>query len=72
VQTVDPRGAGDSMTAGIAAALCRGEDLLSAARLGAAAGGLNVTRRGLATGSRPEIERLMEHVQIEPAEEAER
>jgi 1-phosphofructokinase len=69
VETVDPRGAGDSMTAGVAAALARGEDLLRAARLGAAAGGLNVTRRGLATGSRSEIERLTDHVEVHPLEE---
>jgi 1-phosphofructokinase len=69
VETVDPRGAGDSMTAGLAAALARGEDLRTAARLGAAAGGLNVTRRGLATGRRSEIERLTAHVEIRPLEE---
>jgi 1-phosphofructokinase len=66
VETVDHRGAGDSMTAGIAAGLCRGEDVITAVRLGAAAGGLNVTRRGLATGNRREIERLMRHVDIRP------
>ena len=69
VEAVDPHGAGDSMTAGVAAALARGEDLDSAVRLGAAAGGLNATRRGLATGIRSDIERLMEHVVIGPLEE---
>jgi 1-phosphofructokinase len=69
VESVDPKGAGDSMTAGVAAALARGEDLNSAVRLAAAAGGLNVTRRGLATGTRSEIERLTEHVEIRSLEE---
>ena len=35
------------------------------AALGAAAGALNVTRRGLATGRRAEIERLAAHVEID-------
>jgi len=61
---VDHRGAGDSMTAGLAAGLARGLDLRDALRLGAAAAGLNVTRRGLATGERREIERLAGHVEL--------
>ena len=61
------RGAGDSMTAGIAAALARGEGFDVALRLGAAAGGLNVTRHGLASGHRQEIERLAAHVALRPA-----
>ena len=65
LEVVDHRGAGDSMTAGLAAALARGHDLLAALRLGAAAAGLNVTRRGLATGERREIERLADHVELE-------
>lgn len=62
---VDHRGAGDSMTAGIAVALGRGEPVLDAVRLGAAAGALNVTRRGLGTGRRTEIERFAAQVRIE-------
>jgi 1-phosphofructokinase len=69
VESLDARGGGDSMTAGMAAALARGESLDSAVRLAAAAGSLNVTRRGLATGTRSEIERLKEHVEVRPLEE---
>jgi 1-phosphofructokinase len=62
---VDHRGTGDSMTAGIAVALGRDEPVLDAVRLGAAAGTLNVTRRGLGTGRRTEIERFAAQVRIE-------
>jgi 1-phosphofructokinase len=65
LSTVDPRGAGDSMTAGISVALGRGSPVLEAVRLGAAAGTLNVTRRGLGTGRRAEIERFAAQVEIE-------
>jgi 1-phosphofructokinase len=64
----DHRGAGDSLTAGIAATLAAGGDLVEGLRLGAAAGALNVTRRGLATGRRAEIERLAVHVEISALE----
>jgi len=66
VEVVDHRGAGDSMTAGLAAGLARGMELLDALRLGAAAAGLNVTRRGLATGERREIERLAGPIELRP------
>jgi 1-phosphofructokinase len=66
VEVVDHRGAGDSLTAGLAAGLARGMDLLDALRLGAAAAVLNVTRRGLATGDRREIERLAAHIELHP------
>jgi 1-phosphofructokinase len=65
LQVVDHRGAGDSMTAGVAAGLAKGHDMLYALRLGAAAAALNVTRRGLATGDRREIERLADHIELE-------
>ncbi|MCA5893962.1 PfkB family carbohydrate kinase [Isoptericola sp. NEAU-Y5] len=65
VSTVDHRGAGDSMTAGIAVGLARGLDLGAAVRLGAAAGALNVTRHGLGTGRRQEIESFAERVTLE-------
>ena len=62
VTAFNHRGAGDSMTAGIAVGLARGMDLVDAARLGTAAGALNVTRRGLGTGRREQIERFAPHV----------
>lgn len=63
--TVDHRGAGDSMTAGMAVALGRGAPAVDALRIGAAAGALNVTRRGLGTGRRAEIERFAAQVDVE-------
>jgi 1-phosphofructokinase len=66
VTPVDRRGAGDSMTAGIAAGLARGRPMLEAVRLGAAAGALNATRRGLATGTADAIERFVKYVEITP------
>lgn len=64
VTTVEHRGAGDSMTAGIAVGVGRGLDLADAVRLGAAAGALNVTRRGLGTGRRDQIERFARRVTV--------
>jgi 1-phosphofructokinase len=66
MQRVDHRGAGDSMTAGLATALAHGADMTQALRLGAAAGTSNVTRRGLATGQREVIEQLAEHIAVRP------
>jgi 1-phosphofructokinase len=65
VTPLDHRGAGDSMTAGIAVGLGRGLGVADAVRLGAAAGALNVTRRGLGTGRRDQIERFAERISIE-------
>jgi 1-phosphofructokinase len=64
LEVVDHRGAGDSITAGLAAGLARGLGLLDALGLGVAAASLNVTRRGLATGERREIERLADHIDV--------
>lgn len=66
MQRVDHRGAGDSMTAGLAVALAHGEDLRSALRLAAAAGTANVTRKGLATGQRQVIEQLARRIAVRP------
>lgn len=64
LEAVDPRGAGDSLTGGLAAGIARGDDLAGALRLGVAAGALNATRHGLASGTREEIERLAERVEV--------
>lgn len=71
LETVNHRGAGDSMTAGIAAGLARGWTLEEAVRLGAAAGAVNVTRHGLASGRGDTIESLAEQVTIEKASKKE-
>jgi 1-phosphofructokinase len=65
LEAVETRGAGDSLTAAITAAIARGHDLVDALRLGGAAGALNVTRRGLGSGGQEQIERLAADVQIE-------
>ncbi|MFI2102229.1 PfkB family carbohydrate kinase [Isoptericola sp. NPDC019693] len=65
VSTVDHRGAGDSMTAGVAVGVARGLPVVDAVRLGAAAGALNVARHGLGTGSRSEIESFADRITVE-------
>ncbi|OLF15500.1 phosphofructokinase [Actinophytocola xanthii] len=71
-EPVDTRGGGDSMTAGIAAALAQKADVRTALRLGAAAGALNITRHGLGTGSGDAVRALAERVEIEQIEEKKR
>ena len=50
LEPADPRGAGDSMTAGVVAALAGGRPIREALQVGAACGALNVVRHGLGTG----------------------
>ncbi|WP_239314125.1 PfkB family carbohydrate kinase [Plantactinospora mayteni] len=66
LEVADPRGAGDSMTAGVAAVLAQGGDIRLAARTGAAAGALNVTRHGLGTGRPDAIAGLVDRVKLAP------
>jgi len=67
VSTVMHRGAGDSMTAGIAVGIARGMSIEDALRLGAAAGALNVARHGLGSGRREQIERFAEQIEVSDA-----
>lgn len=66
LEAADPRGAGDSMTAGVTAVLAKGGDLRDAIRTGAAAGALNVARHGLGSGRADAITTLIPRVQINP------
>jgi len=62
LEVADTRGAGDSLTAGIAAGLALGEAPREAITMAAAAGALNVTRHGLGTGDPDTIAHLRESV----------
>lgn len=70
LEAVDPRGAGDSMTAGVAAVLAVGGSLEDAVRVGAAAGALNVTRHGLGSGRADAVQELVTRVQLRPLDGA--
>lgn len=69
LQPVETRGAGDSLTAGLAAGLARGLPYHDVLRLGAAAGALNVTRRGLGSGTRQDIEAFTACITIQAIDE---
>lgn len=71
LQAVDHRGAGDSMTAAIAAALGRELPIETALRLGAAAGAVNVTRHGLGSSGPDAIEAVLRHVRVVPVSDEE-
>ncbi len=64
VETLEPRGTGDSMFAALGASLANGQELDVALRLAMAAGCLNATRHGLGTGTRRQIELLSRHIAI--------
>ncbi|TWF81349.1 1-phosphofructokinase [Pseudonocardia hierapolitana] len=64
LQAAEPRGAGDSMTAGVVASLVRGDSVREALRIGAACGALNVVRRGLGTGGEAAVRTLAERVEL--------
>jgi 1-phosphofructokinase len=62
----DHRGAGDSMTAGLAAALRRDLDYKDMLALACAAGAANVTRHGLGSADSSLIPGLVEKVEVSP------
>jgi 1-phosphofructokinase len=64
LEPADSAGAGDSMTAGIVAALASGQPLRRALQIGAACGALNVVRHGLGTGGARAVETLAERVEL--------
>lgn len=65
MEVVDTKGAGDSLTAGVAATLARdAADVRRAIVVGAAAGALNVTRHGLGTGEASTIIAFADHVEV--------
>ncbi|MGV0714701.1 PfkB family carbohydrate kinase [Mycolicibacterium sp. XJ662] len=66
LEPADSAGAGDSMTAGIVAALASGRPLRRALQIGAACGALNVVRHGLGTGGSEAVETLAERVELRP------
>ena len=68
LEPLDPRGAGDSMTAGLAFGLRHGLPIEDVLRLASAAGSLNVSRHGLGSGKREEIEALASRVEIVPCD----
>lgn len=70
LRVVDSKGAGDSMTAGLAVAAIRGMDVESTLRLASAAGAANVTRHGLGSADRQLIDELTRQVKVERIGEA--
>jgi len=64
LEPADPRGAGDSMTAGVVAALAGGRPIREALQVGAACGALNVVRHGLGTGGARAVETIAERVEL--------
>jgi 1-phosphofructokinase len=66
LEAADPTGAGDSMTAGVAAGLVEDRGIVDAVRFGDVAGALNATRHGKGTGDRSQVERLARRVDVCP------
>ena len=64
----DTHGSGDSITAGISVGVAAGWDIERSLRMGTAAGTLNITRRGLGTGRRPDIDILADRTVIRSLE----
>ena len=66
LEVMDHHGAGDSLTAGVAAALADGATFTEGVTLGSAAGALNVTRHGLGSGNRDTVHKLRRLVEVKP------
>jgi 1-phosphofructokinase len=64
VEVADARGAGDTMTAAFSVSRARGNASTDGLRLAVAAATLNVTRHGLATGRREDIEQLANEITV--------
>jgi 1-phosphofructokinase len=64
LEPTEPKGAGDSMTAGMVATVASGGDPMEALRTGAACGALNVVRRGLGTGNADAVAAIAERVHL--------
>ena len=65
MEVVESAGAGDSLTAALGVTLATSGTVLEGARLGTAAAALNVTRHGLGSGRRHDIEALSQRVSVE-------
>lgn len=65
IEPADFRGAGDSMTAGLAAAFSRGLGPIESLRLACGAGAANATRHGLGSASDDLIAKLADRVEVE-------
>jgi 1-phosphofructokinase len=63
--TVDPHGAGDSMTAGLAVGLARQMHPSAMLRLAVSAGAVNAAHHGLGTGTRAAVEALAARATVE-------
>lgn len=72
LEPVDTRGAGDSYTAGLAAVLAAAGSQADAVRMGAAAGAVNATRRGLGTGDADAIRAIAAQVELQELERDEK
>jgi 1-phosphofructokinase len=66
LEAFDPQGTGDSQTAAMAYGLASGQTTEESLKLGMAAGALNVTRRGMGSGTKTDIEQLAHSVEVRP------
>jgi 1-phosphofructokinase len=64
MEVVDPRGAGDAMTAALGVAAAAKLDVSDALRLAGAAGAATVTRHGLATGKNAAVVAIAQRVEV--------